>query len=162
IDAYVRRTGAENGIFATQTSRGDVQVALRSAEDDPIRLLTKPVRPPLEELEKTLKKEGKILEGPAVKAEVRRQYRRRPLRKIMEEVEDEIKDNYAEHQLKIELIQIMADELSDLSGANKPIEIKLFGPDQKELRRLADQIGETLEKKPKILGLKEVNTNVRE
>jgi multidrug efflux pump subunit AcrB len=162
IEAYVRRTGAENGIFATQTSRGDVQVALRSAEDDPIRLLTKPVRPPLEEVEKTLKKDGKKLENPETKAEVRRRYRRRPLRKIMEEVEDEIKDNYAEHQLKIELIQIMADELGDLSGANKPIEIKLFGPDQKELRRLAEQVGETLEKKPKILGLKEVNTNVRE
>jgi multidrug efflux pump subunit AcrB len=80
----------------------------------------------------------------------------------MEEIEDEIKDNYAEHQLKFELIQIMADELNDLSGANRPIEIKLFGPDQKELRRLAEQVGEMLEKKGKGRGIKEVNTNVRE
>jgi multidrug efflux pump subunit AcrB len=162
IDAYVRRTGAENGIFATQTSRGDIQATLRRAEDDPINLLTKPVRPALEDLEKELKKEGKKLEDPATRAEVRARYRRRPLSKVMEEVEDEIKDNYAEHQLKIELIQIMADELGDLSGANKPIEIKLFGPDQKELRRLAELVGEALEKAPKIPGLKEVNTNVRE
>ena len=48
VEAYVRRTGAENGLFATQTSRGDIQVVLRPAEDDPISLLTKPVRPPLE------------------------------------------------------------------------------------------------------------------
>ena len=34
IDAYVRRTGAELGLFATQTYRGDIQVVLRPAEDD--------------------------------------------------------------------------------------------------------------------------------
>ncbi|HYV38173.1 MAG TPA: efflux RND transporter permease subunit, partial [Gemmataceae bacterium] len=45
VDAYVRRTGAELGMFATQTSRGDIQVVLRPAEDNPISLLTKPVRP---------------------------------------------------------------------------------------------------------------------
>ena len=48
----------------------------------------------------------------------------------MEEIEDEIKEHFSEHQLKIEMIQIMQDELNDLSGANKPIEVKLFGPDQ--------------------------------
>jgi multidrug efflux pump subunit AcrB len=162
IDAYVRRTGAELGLFATQTSRGDVQVVLRPAEDDPVRLLTKPVRPPKEDLEKQLKAEGKNLEDPKTREEVRRRYRRRPVTKVMEEVEDEVKDNFAEHQLKIELIQIMADELGDLSGANKPIEVKLFGPDQKELRRLATDVGETLEKKGKGRGIKEVNSNVRE
>ena len=45
VEAYVRRTGAELGMFATQTSRGDIQVVLRSAQDDPISLLTKPIRP---------------------------------------------------------------------------------------------------------------------
>jgi multidrug efflux pump subunit AcrB len=78
----------------------------------------------------------------------------------MEEVEDEIKDNYAEHQLKIETIQIMQDELSDLSGASKPVEIKLYGPDQKQLRALAEHIGEMLEKKGKGRGIKEPNSNV--
>ena len=61
---------------------------------------------------------------------------------------------------KIELIQVMADELSDLSGANKPVEVKVFGPDQKVLRGLAEQIGEMMEKKGKGRGIKEVNTNV--
>jgi multidrug efflux pump subunit AcrB len=113
-------------------------------------------------LEKALKAEGRTVENPDVRAEVRAKYRRRPLAKVMEEVEDEVKDNYAEHQLKFELVQIMADELGDLSGANKPVEVKLFGPDQKELRRLAEQVGEVLEKKGKGRGVKEVNTNVRE
>ena len=56
-------------------------------------------------------------------------------------------------------MQIMADELSDLSGANKPVEVKVFGPDQKVLA-LAEQIGEMLEKKGKGRGIKEVSTNV--
>ena len=36
----------------------------------------------------------------------------------MAEVEDGIKDAYGEHQLKVETVQIMEDELNDLSGAN--------------------------------------------
>ena len=79
----------------------------------------------------------------------------------MEEIEDKVKDTFAEHQFKFETVQIMADELSDLSGANKPVEVKLIGPDHLELRRLAEQLGETLEKKGKGRGIKEVNSNVR-
>jgi multidrug efflux pump subunit AcrB len=161
IDAYVRRTGAELGLFATQTSRGDFQVVLRRAEENPWILLTKPVRPSLEELEKQLKAQGRKLDAQA-REEIRARYRRRPLQKVMEEVEDEIKDNFAEHQFKVELLQIMQDELGDLSGAGKPIEIKLFGPDYRELRRLADGLGEKLEKQGKGRGVKEVNSGVRE
>jgi multidrug efflux pump subunit AcrB len=159
VQAYVRRTGAELGLFATQTSRGDIQVVLRPAENDPLSLVSKPVRPPLEELEKQLKAEGKTLEGE--RDNIRARYRRRPLKKVMEEVEDGIKDGFSEHQLKFETVQIMEDELNDLSGANKPIEVKLFGPDQRVLRKLADEVAETLEKEGKGRGIKEVNSNVR-
>jgi multidrug efflux pump subunit AcrB len=155
--AYVRRTGAENGLFATQTSRGDIQVVLRPADDDPISILTKPVRPSIDDLEKILKPQGKTIEGE--KENIRAQYRRRPLRKVMDEVEDQVKDLFAEHQLKIETIQIMEDELSDLSGASKPIEVKLFGPDQNVLRKLAGDVAEKIEG-AKIRGIKEVNSNV--
>jgi len=162
VDAYVRRTGAELGLFATSTSRGDIQVILRPAEDNPYALLTKPVRPPLEELEKELKAQGRKLDKQA-REEIRRKYRRRSVNEVRDEVEDVVKDNFAEHQLKIETVQIMEDELNDLSGANKPIEVKLFGPDHRELRRLAEQVGELLEKKiGKERGIKEVNTGVRE
>jgi multidrug efflux pump subunit AcrB len=154
VEAYVRRTGAELGLFATQTSRGDVQVILRPAENDPVGLL-KPVRPSLEDpdLKAELKKHGKEY--------VQKKYRRRRMKDVMEEIEDEIKDNFGEQQLKVELVAIMQDELNDLSGANKPVEIKLFGPDHKELRRLAAEISEMLEKKGKGRGIKEVSA-VRE
>jgi multidrug efflux pump subunit AcrB len=160
VDAYVRRTGAELGLFATQTSRGDIQVVLRPAEDNPIALLTKPVRPPMEELEKQLKAQGRKYDAQA-REEIRRKYRRRSVSEVKDEVEDAVKESFAEHQLKFETVQIMQDELNDLSGANKPIEVKLFGPDHRELRRLADQVAEVLEKKlGKERGIKEVNSNV--
>src|SRR6516162_7952602 len=105
VDAYVRRTGAELGLFATQTSRGDFQIVLRRAAEDPISLLSKPVRPPLDDLEKELKANGKKFDKDG-KEWVRAKYRRRPLTKVMEEVEDKVKDTYAEHQLKFETVQI--------------------------------------------------------
>jgi multidrug efflux pump subunit AcrB len=160
VKAYVRRTGAELGLFATQTSRGDIQVVLRPAGEDPITLLTKPVRPPLDKLEAELKKQGKTLEGE--KENIRAKYRRRPIKNVMDEVEDEIKDTFGEHQFKVELVQIMADELNDLSGINKPVEVKLFGPDQRQLRAIASEVAETLETKGKGRGIKEVNSNVRQ
>ncbi|HWY88272.1 MAG TPA: efflux RND transporter permease subunit [Gemmataceae bacterium] len=192
VEAYVRRTGAELGMFATQTSRGDIQVVLRPAQDDPLSLLIKPVRPgftdpvpghgkkTLEEmikewgteaaekkygakLTKADPKERQRLIWDEGKTVVRQKYRRPPMNKVMAEIEDEIKDNFHEHQFRVEMVQIMQDELNDLSGANKAVEVKLFGPDHTELRRLADgPIGEMLEKKGKGRGIKGVNTNVHE
>jgi multidrug efflux pump subunit AcrB len=162
VQAYVRRTGAELGLFATETSRGDIQVVLRPAENDPISLATKRVRPPLAgpgSLEEQLKAEGKTVEGE--KEKIRRKYRRRSVQEIMDEVTDEIHDAFGESQFKIECVQIMADELNDLSGANKPVEIKLFGKDQVKLREWAKDVGEMLEKKGKGRGIGEVNSNVR-
>ena len=154
VDSYVRRTGAELGIFATQTNRGDIQVILRPAENDPVSLLTKPVRPKFSEIEKELKTLGKEA--------FRRTYRRRSVNDIKEEIEDEVKERYSEHQLKIETVLIMEDELNDMSGANRPVEVKLFGPEYPELRRLAKEVGEKLEENGKGRGIKEVNDNVKE
>src|SRR5206468_12366655 len=132
IQGYVRRSGVELGMFATKTDRGDIQVVLRPAEDDPWSLLTKPVRPPFGELEHAEdglvangKKRAAQKYGPhftskqmwqEAKAWACQKYRRRALRDVMEEIEDEIKDHFHEHQLKFELLQIMQDELNDLSG----------------------------------------------
>jgi multidrug efflux pump subunit AcrB len=187
VRAYVRRTGAELGIFATQTNRGDIQVVLRSSDEDPLRpwTLFKPMRPKWSDLEKEYKAEGREMKDPAVKEEIRAKYRRRPIKEwskivtqeskdepgkkerveikfpgVMDEIEDELKDRFAEHQLKIELVQIMADELNDLSGANKPVEVKIFGPDHAVLRDNAKKLGEIFEKRGKGRGIKEVNSNV--
>jgi multidrug efflux pump subunit AcrB len=187
VRAYVRRTGAELGIFATQTNRGDIQVVLRSSEEDPLRpwTLLKPMRPKFSDIEKEYKDKGKELKDPEVKQEIREKYRRRPIKEwiekvkkerkdepgkfdiveekqpgVMDEIEDEIKDKFAEHQFKVELVQIMADELNDLSGANKAVEVKIFGPDHTVLRDRGKALGELFEKRGKGRGIKEVNSNV--
>jgi multidrug efflux pump subunit AcrB len=177
VQVYVRRTGTQLGMFATRTNTGDIQVVLRRAEDDPVSLLRKPVRPPFEEIEKEMMEWGKeaaarkygshFTEEQALKegkAAVCSKYRRRALKDIMEEIEGGIKEHFSEHQLKFELIQIMEDELNDLSGSNRPIEVKLFGPDYGELRRLGSEVAEMLEQKNKEKGggLKEINSNVFE
>ncbi|MFI4981790.1 MAG: efflux RND transporter permease subunit, partial [Nevskiales bacterium] len=90
VQAYVRRTGAENGLFATQTSRGDIQIVLRPADNDPISLVTRPMRPKWDDLEKQLKAQGKTIAGE--KENIRAKYRRRPLQDVMGEVEDQTKD----------------------------------------------------------------------
>ncbi len=178
IQSYVRRSGTELGLFATKTDRGDIQVVLRPAEDDPVSLLTKPVRPPFGVIEhapdglvENGKKRAEAKYGPKytdrqmwqeAKAWAREKYRRRPLRKVMEEIEDEMREHFHEHQLKFELIQIMEDELNDLSGANRPIEVKLFGPDYAVLRHEAEEVAEEIEKHGKGRGIKEVNSSVLE
>ena len=161
VQAYVRRTGAENGLYATQMNRGDIEVVLRPAEEDPISLLTKSVRPPLDQLEADLKKQGKELDDKE-KVAIRARYRRQPVDKVMKEVADAIDDQFAEHQLKTEMTQVMQDEMADLSGASRPIEVQLFGPDQATLRQLAQQVADNLGTKGKGRGLQEVNSHVQE
>ena len=157
VQSYVRRTGTQLGMFATKTNRGDIQVVLRPADDDPISLATKKVRPKLSDVEAEMKQDG-------IKA-IRRKYRRRPLQAVMKEVENEVKEKFSEHQIKIETIQIMEDNLNDLSGANRPIEVKLFGPDHIKLRELAEKVEERfkkLKKEGKAKGIKDVSSNVFE
>lgn len=152
IEVYVRRSGTQMGLFATKTNRGDIQVSLRSAEDDLWSLLTKPVRPELSEIRQELQRDGKEA--------VRRKYRRRPMTKVMKEVEDGIAEHFTQNQLQTELIQIMQDQLNDLSGQNRPLEIKLFGPDYGQLRPLAESVAEILDKQGKGRGVRDVNSHV--
>ena len=159
--AYVRRTGSENGLYATQLNRGDIEVVLRPDEDDPVSLVTKPVRPPLDQLEKELKKQGKKLDDKE-RENIRRKYRRRSTDAVMDEIADAIADQFAEHQLKTEMVQVMQDEMADLSGASRPIEVQLLGPDQATLRQLAQDVADNLAAKGKGRGLQEVASNVYE
>jgi multidrug efflux pump subunit AcrB len=152
VQAYVRRAGTQLGLLSTKTDRGDIQIILRPAENDLVSLLTKPERPPLAELQQELSQ-------PGGKAAVQARYRRRPMNRIMEEVKGEIREHFSENQLRTEAIQIMTDELNDLSGLNDPVELKFFGPDYAVLRDLAEEVGDELEKRPR-RGLTEINTNV--
>ncbi|MGH7226441.1 MAG: efflux RND transporter permease subunit, partial [Gemmataceae bacterium] len=143
VDAYVRRTGAELGLFATSTNTGDIQVVLRPAEDDLLSLLRKPVRPKLSKVEEELEALHLDLHGEG-RAYIRNKYRRRSGEEVGKEIQEELEEKYTEHQFKIETIPIITDELNDLSGANKPVEVKLFGPDYHELDELAEKVGKVL------------------
>jgi multidrug efflux pump subunit AcrB len=162
VDAYVRRTGAELGLFATQTNRGDIQVVLRPAEDDPVSLLSKPVRPEFAKVEKEVKDLGLDIHTTG-RDYIRKKYRRRTMEEVRKEVQDEIEEKFTEHQFKVETVPIITDELNDLSGANKPVEVKLFGPDYHELQELAEEVGAALKKmkeKNKGFGIEDIDDHV--
>jgi multidrug efflux pump subunit AcrB len=119
VARYTRRTGAENGFFATQAFRGDMTVILVDRS------------------------------------------RRPPIDQIMKDLNDDI--SHSIPSVRVEANQIMQDELNDLAGAAKPIEIKIFGPDPAMLRELAQQTGEILESKEvKAAGLDESDNKVHE
>lgn len=120
VATYTRRTGAENGFFATQMFRGDMTVVLVDRRS----------RPPIDE--------------------------------IMSDLTTQVKARYPSIQ-RVEATQVMQDELSDLAGAAKPIEIKIFGPDFAVVQKLAKQAGEILESpEVKAAGLTESDDQVHE
>jgi Cu/Ag efflux pump CusA len=51
-------------------------------------------------------------------------------------------------EARIELIQVLQDVLDDLSGNPRPIEVKIFGPDQATLERLARLAAARIEDTP--------------
>jgi CzcA family heavy metal efflux pump len=102
VSGYLRRTGAENGIYATEAFRGDIAVALKPAGQ------------------------------------------RRPMGEILAELKGKLKDRVPEAD--IDLTALIRDEINDLSGFSKPVEVKVFGSDLPVLRDLAEQVGKILEK----------------
>ena len=53
--------------------------------------------------------------------------------------------------VRVEFIQILEDVLNDLSGAPRPIEIKILGEDQSVLERLAGEVEKRLDGAPNLL-----------
>jgi CzcA family heavy metal efflux pump len=94
---YTRRTGAELGLFATQTNKGDILVVLKPGDK-----------------------------------------RHRKVDEIMEEQRKEIESEIP--QLEIDFHQILQDQLNDLSGAPRPIEVRIFGEDAKLLRQYSQDL----------------------
>ncbi len=81
--------------------------------------------------------------------------------KSMSEVMAELRERLERKvpQLEIEFVPLIADQINDLSGVEAPIEIKVFGPDYDELRRLAERLGSQLEQVP---GLVDIDPHVRQ
>ena len=82
---------------------------------------------------------------------------RRSMTEIFEAVEKQIKTEVPELDT-MELVPLIRDQINDLSGVEKPIEVKIFGPDFNVLRDLAEQVAKVLEKRP---DLTEVISNVQ-
>jgi CzcA family heavy metal efflux pump len=117
VAGYLRRAGAELGLFATESHRGDILVSLK----------------PVDDREKKMK-----------------------MQKVMEDLEKEIKDKVPE-LAKLDLVPLVRDQINDLSGVDKPIEVKIFGPDFNVLRDLAEKTGKIVTDIP---GTNEVASNV--
>ena len=113
ISGYIRRTGAENGLFATESFRGDILVSLK---------------PPGQ---------------------------RRPMKAIFDALEEDIKKTVPELE-PLELLPLIQDQINDLAGLQRPIEIKVFGPDVAQLRTLAEKVAAEAE----ALKLEEINAHV--
>ena len=73
-----------------------------------------------------------------------RSQRKRDIEEIIEDLRGEITKNIA--GIDVEFIQILQDMLGDLEGSPEPVEVKLFGSNSDELTRIADDLGEKLQK----------------
>ncbi len=57
-------------------------------------------------------------------------------------------------QVEIEFVQVMQDTLNDLAGNPAPIEVKCFGPDYRDLQRLADEVAKEMKRVAGIVDIK--------
>lgn len=76
----------------------------------------------------------------------------RPRRRI-DDVMNDIRTKIAERVpgVDTELIMVLQDQIGDLAGAANPVEVKLFGEDQKELEQTAEAVASKLENVPGVV-----------
>jgi CzcA family heavy metal efflux pump len=110
VQTWTRRTGAELGLFATQTNKGDILVVLKLGDQ-----------------------------------------RKRSIDQIMKEQREAA--NEALPQLDVDFHQILQDQLNDLSGAPKPVEVRIYGDDPAVLRRYSEDVQKQVEKVPGVVDL---------
>lgn len=80
---------------------------------------------------------------------------RRPMTEICDSLREQLDKDVPE--LVTEFVPLVQDQINDLAGVDRPIEVKLFGPDVRQLRMLAKQVAAVTEKVP---GTTDVNANV--
>jgi CzcA family heavy metal efflux pump len=110
VQTWTRRTGAELGLFATQTNKGDILVVLKPGDQ-----------------------------------------RKRSINQIMKEQREAA--NEALPQLDVDFHQILQDQLNDLSGAPKPVEVRIYGDDPAVLRRYSEDVQKQVENVPGVVDL---------
>jgi CzcA family heavy metal efflux pump len=75
--------------------------------------------------------------------------RSRPIDDVMADIREEIKKT--EPELDIEFIQVLQDNIGDLSNAPEPIQIKLFSSDQSLLNQLGPKVQDAISKIPGVV-----------
>ncbi len=80
---------------------------------------------------------------------------RRPAAELFDVLREELKDEVPE--LETEFVPLVQDQINDLAGVDRPIEVKVFGPDFTTLRELAEKVGKIVEEVP---GTADVNSHV--
>jgi Cu/Ag efflux pump CusA len=81
-------------------------------------------------------------------------------RQGQEEIADALAERLKEEipELKtLETVPLIRDQINDMSGVDKPIEVKVFGPDVAQLRKLSAEVGKIVE----TAGAGEVNPHVQ-
>jgi len=80
-------------------------------------------------------------------------------RRSMSEICDSLREHLDSEvpELATEFVPLVQDQINDLSGVDRPIEVKIFGPDISEIRALAAQVATVVESTP---GTTDVNANV--
>ncbi|HWE39839.1 MAG TPA: efflux RND transporter permease subunit [Isosphaeraceae bacterium] len=82
---------------------------------------------------------------------------RRPMGEIFESLGEEIEQAVPELKDAVELVPLIKDQINDLSGIDKEIEVKIFGPDVAKIRTLAEQVEKIVKG---VDGVTETNSNV--
>lgn len=78
--------------------------------------------------------------------------RNRSADEIIEDLRGQITGTIA--GVDVEFVQILQDMLGDLEGSPEPVEIKLFGADNEQLLRIADDLAPKIQKIPGIVDFK--------
>src|SRR5208337_886441 len=78
--------------------------------------------------------------------------RDRSVEEIMTDLRARIKQQ--EPAMEVAFVQVLQDMIGDLSNAPEPIQIKLFSPDAALLRYWAPRIGDTIEKVPGVVDIR--------
>jgi len=81
-------------------------------------------------------------------------------RRSQREITDELTERLSEEVLELitlEIVPLIRDQINDMSGVDMPVEVKVFGPDIGQLRKLAADVGEVVQQ----AGAAEVNSHVQ-
>ncbi len=79
--------------------------------------------------------------------------RDRDIEEVISSVREKVNKQYP--QLDVDFIQLLQDEIGDLTSSPQPIEIKLFSPDPELLKKWAPKVGERLKKIKGVVDVKD-------